>query len=137
METDRANTNKPDEMRVPAPEYGHSDRTQKDKDYENPVDFAMLVQDPRIAKRQANAMNYAYETLRKACLIDSKNQFVTGMVTMMRTPVTIAEACNLTNRCRQSFRNMERDGKIDLIRASNRKVYVPAEVLIKILEGKI
>ena len=124
------------------PRKGHSkhdyeSRSKQDKDYINPMEFSSLIQDPRLAKRQEHALERAYDLLWKAQLIDSKSQFAAGILQMIRTPVSIAEAASICDCSRQWFRNLEQRGRLTILRNSDRKTYISANDLISILEGNL
>lgn len=131
-----------DEGYVRRPRKGHSkhgyeSRSEADKDYVNPLKFESLVQDPRIAVRQTNAMNTAFTLLWNAELIDSKSQFAAGILQMVKTPVSIADAAAICDCSRQWFRNLEVQGRLIILRNTDRKTYITAEDLVKVLEGTI
>ncbi len=115
----------------------YDSRTEREKAYVSFTDLSALVQDPRIRKRQANALNKAYDMLWKAQLIDSKAQFAAGILQMVRTPVSIAEAASICECSRQWFRELEKRGRLTIIRGSDRKTFIAASDLIKVLEGTL
>ena len=115
----------------------YESRTEREKDFVAFADLAALVQDPRIKKRQANALNRAFDLLFHAQIIDSKAQFAAGVLQMVRTPISIAEAASICQLSRQYFRKLEKQGRLVIIRGSDRKTYIAADDIIKILEGRI
>lgn len=116
--------------------YGFSTRSEKERNYENKIDLALLVQDPRIQKKQENALKKAFQLLYDAELIESKSQFSAGVLQMVQTPLEIKEVAGILGVTRQTLRNMERDGKITMYRPGYRRVFVRYEDVVRMLEGR-
>ena len=119
------------------PDKDVSVRTDRERAFKNQMDLSALVQDPRIASRQTNALEKAYDLLWRAQLIDSKSQFAAGVLQMIKTPISIAEAAGICGCSRQWFRNLEIRGRLTILRNTDRKTYITSEDIIKILEGTI
>lgn len=117
-------------------------RTEREKSYEHPMSFELLVGAGRTLTEEGRverleALERCFQLLKKTGLIESKMQFAAGILQMYRTPIPMADAAAICNCSRQWFRNLEDAGKLRILRSSARKCFILPEDVVKVLEARI
>jgi len=117
-------------------------RSEREKSYENPIEFELLVGEGRTLTEEnraqrLEALTKCFYMLKECGLIESKSQYASGILQMYRTPIPVADAAAICCCSRQWFRNLENQGRIKLLRSTNKKLYILPEDVVKILEARI
>ena len=115
----------------------HDTRGNREKSFTHPVDFSVLVQNDSIRETQLTALRKVFKLLFDAELLDSKAQFCAMMLYGSMTPVPIQDAAAICCCSRAWFHKLDSHGRIKMIRADDRKLYLRADDITRILQGTV